>query len=363
MDKSILTTSETAQLLGVSVRTAQLLIESGSLVSWKTPGGHRRVYRDDVVALMSKDKSHAHSSARIVIIASPARLRSYETLVSKIPGCVTDAFNDAYSLSLALGLHPPRVVIVDLEEKNKEREAFLRSLASNVEFADVKIVAVAKRNIAALQEIDRKRLIRVADVKLLPDAVRKLIQDSPKMAAPFEANLSFPIAGNENQRLVALERSGLVDTAPETIFDRLTWLASHTLKTPIALFTMLTSSRQWFKSRQGLDMLETPRSWAFCNYTILQRNVFAVGNLARSEEFANNPAVAGGSKFRFYAGAPVLDADGFALGSLCVIDYKPRTLNRDQEEILRSLAQFTSEAVQLREARRDLRNTPAISRH
>lgn len=361
MDKNILTTSETAQLLGVSVRTAQLLIESGSLVSWKTPGGHRRVYRDDVMALRSKDKSHAVSSARIAIVASSARLRSYETLGSKVPGCVIDVFSDAYSISLAIGVRPPRVVIVDLEEKNKEREAFLRSLASHVEFADVKIVVVAKRNIAALE--DRKRLIHVTDVKLLPEAIRNLIQDSPKVTAPFERDRSFPIAENENQRLVALERSGLVDTAPEPVFDRLTWLASHTLKTPIALFTMLTSSRQWFKSRQGLDMLETPRSWAFCNHTILQRNVFAVGNLARSEDFASNPAVAGAPRFRFYAGAPVLDADGFALGSLCVIDYKPHTLNQDQEEVLRSLAQFTSEAVQLREARRGLRNTPTVSRH
>ncbi len=79
---------------------------------------------------------------------------------------------------------------------------------------------------------------------------------------------SFPLGINEGQRLAALERSGLVDTIPEEPFDRLTWLASRSLKTPVALLTLLTTNRQWFKPRVGLELSETPRSWSFCNHTI-----------------------------------------------------------------------------------------------
>jgi GAF domain-containing protein len=104
-----------------------------------------------------------------------------------------------------------------------------------------------------------------------------------------------------------------VDTALEESFDTLTWLASRSLQTPIALFTLLTPTRQWFKSRQGVEITETPRSWAFCNHTILQRNVFVVEDLARDAEFVSNPTVAGPPNLRFYAGAPVIDSDGFAL--------------------------------------------------
>src|SRR5262249_14000705 len=105
----------------------------------------------------------------------------------------------------------------------------------------------------------------------------------------------------------------------------------------------------------GLDMTETPRSWAFCNHTILQKGVFTVDDLARAAAFADNPAVAGAPHFRFYAGAPVIDPDGFALGSLCAVDYKPRELDAEQEQALLALAAVASDAVQLRSMNRQLR--------
>ena len=130
--------------------------------------------------------------------------------------------------------------------------------------------------------------------------------------------------------------------------DGLTWLASYSLKVPIALVTLLTSNHQFFKSRHGLEMTETPRSWAFCNYTILQREVFAVEDLALDGRFVSNPAVTGQPYFRFYAGAPIIDADGFALGSLCVIDREPRSLDADQLYTLQLLAKLASGEVQMR---------------
>lgn len=96
-------------------------------------------------------------------------------------------------------------------------------------------------------------------------------------------------------------------------------------------------------------MLETPRSWAFCNHTVLQRGIFEVPDLADHLAFASNPAVANAPHFRFYAGAPVYDPDGFALGSLCVIDFQPRQLDDDQRRTLLELAAIASDEVKLRE--------------
>jgi GAF domain-containing protein len=119
--------------------------------------------------------------------------------------------------------------------------------------------------------------------------------------------------------------------------------------------TLLTASRQSFKSRHGIEMAETPRSWAFCNQTILQRDVFEVEDLSADYRFADNPAVAGDPHFRFYAGAPVIDPDGFALGSVCVMDYVPRKLDRDEKQTLLALAAVASNEVRLRATDRQLR--------
>jgi GAF domain-containing protein len=157
---------------------------------------------------------------------------------------------------------------------------------------------------------------------------------------------------NEQQRLIALERSGLVDSAPEDGFDRIAWLAANTLDAPIALITLLTPTRQFFKARVGLDMIDTPRSWAFCNHTIMQQDVFSVEDLSADGRFADNPAVAGDDGFRFYAGAPIRDEHGFAIGSLCVIDFTTRRLDDRQTKTLAELAKLGGVELRLREAKR-----------
>jgi GAF domain-containing protein len=107
-------------------------------------------------------------------------------------------------------------------------------------------------------------------------------------------------------------------------------------------------------------MLEIPRHLAFCNRTLLQRSVFAVEDLSKHPEFAGHPAVMGDPHLRFYAGAPVLDAAGFALGSLCVMGFTPKEFDSERSYTLLTLAQLTSEAVQLRNANRQLRWSRAL---
>ena len=352
MEREILTTAQTAKLLGVSVRTAQLLIEGGSIPSWKTPGGHRRVYRADVETLIEGGaKTAATSSATVVVVAGHAGLQSYERLFDSVPECTVDYFEDPNAAMFAIGSLLPHAVIIDLEEPDAARSTLLESLADNPSLGHAHLLAVGGPQ-GPLKE--NRRIIHVGSADAAVASLRMSLADREGATTP-PADMPFPVALNERQRLVALERSGLVDTAPEEAFDRLTWLAAKTLDAPIALLTLLTPTRQWFKSRLGYDLPEAPRSWAFCNYTIMQKGVFAVEDLSADPRFAANPAVAGERGFRFYAGAPVFDAEGFPVGSLCVIDYKARILDEQQSHALRALAGIASDEVRLRATDRRLR--------
>ena len=348
MDSDILTTSETAKLLGISVRTAQMLIEGGSLTSWKTPGGHRRVYRSDVLALMTqKGTPPPARSARLVLLAPADRQAMLKGSLAEVDGCTVEMHASGYAAAASIGARPPAAVIVDVEQDAADRTLLWQFLTTSPALARTKVIVVGAREASAAM-VPRAQL-QFTRPEQLADAVRAVVQGLDARTASPAGDASFPIAPNESLRLAALQRSGLLNAGAEEPFDQLTWLASRTLQTPIALLTLLTAQQQVFKSRQGLEMTETPRSWAFCNYTILQRDMFMVHDLADDPRFASNPAVAADPHFRFYAGAPVVDADGFALGSLCVIDHEPRELDADQERTLRILAQFASHEVQSRE--------------
>ncbi|MBO1019302.1 excisionase family DNA-binding protein [Methylobacterium sp. SD274] len=354
MEKDILTTAQTAKLLGVSVRTAQLLIEGGSVPSWKTPGGHRRVYRTDIEALIEGGGCGTLSASATVIVITPGdRIRSYEEVFAAVPECEAEIFEDLHAALFALGSARPHAIVVDLVDGDVERSGLLHSLVANPSLGHSRILAVGA-SVQARKTDGLDRVIAIDTPEQAVAAIRRSLADTGQTALPPGA-LPFPVALNEGQRLVALERSGLLGTAPEETFDRLTWLASQTLKAPISLLTLLTPTQQWFKSRLGLDLPETPRSWAFCNYTILQKGVFSVEDLAKDPRFSSNPAVAGDPGFRFYAGVPVLDNEGFPVGSLCVIDYKQRVLDEREAQALSALAALASSEVRLRATERQLR--------
>ena len=162
------------------------------------------------------------------------------------------------------------------------------------------------------------------------------------------ASPAYPAPADEARRLQALAASKLMDSPQEAVFDRLTWLASHVTECPMALLTLLSGQRQWFKSRIGLEQRETPRQVAFCSHTIMQDGAFVVEDARADPRFAVNPLVTGEPHIRFYAGYPVLDADGFALGSLCVLDREPRRLRERELRALRELAAIASDEVKRR---------------
>lgn len=138
----------------------------------------------------------------------------------------------------------------------------------------------------------------------------------------------------ELSRLAALLRYEILDTPEEAVFDDFTELAAHICDTPIALISLVDDRRQWFKSRVGLEVSETPREISFCTHTILGEEIFEVPDALQDPRFRHNPLVVGDPHIRFYAGTPLTSPDGHNLGTLCVIDRKPRQLSAEQRDTL-----------------------------
>jgi len=153
---------------------------------------------------------------------------------------------------------------------------------------------------------------------------------------------------NEQGRIAALEKYAILDTEPEQSFDDLTLLASFVCKTPIALISLVDEDRQWFKSRVGMDASETSRDIAFCSTAILQSDIFVVPDALKDDRYRNNPLVVSDPYIRFYAGAPLINEDGYALGTLCVVDRTPRELIPEQKEALKALSRLVLAQLEFR---------------
>lgn len=168
-----------------------------------------------------------------------------------------------------------------------------------------------------------------------------------------------PSDREETERLRALAEIEILDTLPEAGFDKLTEAAARLLNMPIALVSLVDANRQWFKSRVGLDAQETPRAVSFCGHAILSDDLFVIPDAQSDDRFKDNPLVTGHPHIRFYAGAPLITSDHYRLGTLCVIDTKPRELTDDERDVLRILA----DQAQLQfELRRTLRHMAGLQR-
>ncbi|OYX04716.1 MAG: hypothetical protein B7Z05_07910, partial [Thiotrichales bacterium 32-46-8] len=174
-----------------------------------------------------------------------------------------------------------------------------------------------------------------------------------------------PIPNNESARLQALYQLNVLDTNPEACYDRLTRLTKHLFDVPIVVISLIDRDRQWFKSKQGLDVCETGRDVSFCGHTILSQDIFEITDALLDARFADNPLVVGDPKIRFYAGAPLITQTGFAVGTLCIIDTKPRKLTTDERQALRDMADEVLSVLELHETRQqnqDLQVTQQMTR-
>ena len=156
------------------------------------------------------------------------------------------------------------------------------------------------------------------------------------------------MSGNDAARVDALQKYAILDSEPEQAFDDLTLLASYVCQTPIALISLVDEDRQWFKAKVGISATETLRNIAFCSTAIQQRDVFVVPDALQDERFRTNPLVVSEPNIRFYAGAPLINEDGYALGTLCVIDRTPRNLAADQEAALKALSRLVLMQMEFR---------------
>lgn len=147
-----------------------------------------------------------------------------------------------------------------------------------------------------------------------------------------------PIPSNEVERLRALLESSLLDTPREEFFDKLTELAASICGTEFAAVSLIDEKRQWFKSKFGFEMDETPRDIAFCAHAIMGDKMFEINDAQADERFAENPFVKEDPNIRFYAGVPLINKDGLALGTLCVFDKRVKALQDFQATTLEALA-------------------------
>jgi GAF domain-containing protein len=171
--------------------------------------------------------------------------------------------------------------------------------------------------------------------------------------------MSYPVPANEAERLRTLRSYKILDTKPEERFDELTRLAALICGVPISLISLIDTDRQWFKSRFGLDVQETPRAQAFCTHAIMQPEMFVVPDASQDERFAQNPLVTGDLHIRFYAGAPLAARDGHLLGTLCVIDREPHTLTEAQMEALKIVGRLVIANFELRNDLQELKEALA----
>ena len=154
-----------------------------------------------------------------------------------------------------------------------------------------------------------------------------------------------PLPADEDRRLQALRGLRLLDTPAEDRFDRLTRLASAVFGVPMALVSLVDRDRQWFKSRHGLSASETHRDLSFCAHAVANGQVLVVPDTLLDARFAENPLVTGAPRIRFYAGYPLHVEKGVCVGTLCLLDTRPRELTTREHQLLRDLGQLVAQEL------------------
>ena len=160
--------------------------------------------------------------------------------------------------------------------------------------------------------------------------------------------MRYPVPENEPKRLKVLWDYQVLDTVPEAIFDELTELAALICEAPISLISLVDEDRQWFKSKFGTSVSQTSRDVSFCAHALTGSGLLIVPDATRDRRFSSNPLVTSDPRIRFYAGAPLVTPDGYALGTLCVLDTKPRNLRPDLQKALALLARHVVSQLELR---------------
>jgi GAF domain-containing protein len=154
------------------------------------------------------------------------------------------------------------------------------------------------------------------------------------------------LPADEEVRLAELRRRGLLDTPPEERFDRITRMAAAAFDVPVALISLIAADRQWFKSSCGIEVRESAREESFCAHAIVDREPLVVADALLDDRFAENPLVSGPLGIRFYAGHPLILSGGACIGTLCIVDRRPRDLDLQRLALLKDLADLAIEEIE-----------------
>jgi GAF domain-containing protein len=163
------------------------------------------------------------------------------------------------------------------------------------------------------------------------------------------------VPAEERERLEALRRYGSFGLLRSAVFDDIARLAAFICRTPMSMISLIDSNRQWFLAKTGISPCETSREVSFCAHALVGNEMLIVEDTHLDARFSRNPMVVGEPFIRFYAGAPLLTDDGYALGTLCVVDYAPRTLVPEQTDALRSLSHLVMTQLESSRLKREMR--------
>jgi len=304
-------------------------------------------------------QQHFGVRAHAIIWAAEGRGAGWRYAGLRGLGLLLHVSEDVQNVREWLTLTPPMLIVVEDADEG-QRKRLVAALYNDVRLSQTTIVSLT-----ATQSVEPVLLgPRRVQIGMLPDVsatsaavVKHLMQSEREQAEPS----AFGRPWNERARLAAVRQSGLLGSAPDPGFDRLVRLAAHAIRAPIAMFTLITQDEQWFKSRTGFDGATTPRDWAFCNETLVANELTVIEDLSKAEQFSQNPTLAQPYGFRFYAGAPVRDPLGFALGSACVIDVIPRTMSENEREALTTIADSASNLIRLKALEREIGIAPQLA--
>lgn len=281
--------------------------------------------------------------ARAIVLAGDGRGDEWRLAGLPGTGLLVAVSEDIATVQGWIAAIPPMLLIIENTDDGPRKKLAL-AVEKDGRFGRTTIISVAPRNAADPVATGANRV----RAKMLPDTaataaaiVAYLRSAGHGLAKP----LAFATPWNEPARLEAVARSGLVGSAPDVAFDRLVRLAAHATHAPIAMFTLITQSEQWFRSRIGFDGEATPRDWAFCNETLVANEFTVLEDLTKLASQAQNPTLSEPHGFRFYAGAPVRDPLGFVLGSICIIDVVPRALDQSEREAMITIADAASNLI------------------
>jgi DNA-binding NarL/FixJ family response regulator len=271
------------------------------------------------------------------------------------PDVVTIDFNmpyldGAFLLEMVADLkNVCKVVVSDQPAKNlllnsKLIQAGAAACLTKTEFCNAPDSFFQKVNAAIDANLSARRLSRALNAKQSNLPMKAANSDEP-----IERS-TFPVPADEKKRIVVLQDKNLLNSRPERQFDLITKHVAKATGFPVCLLTFIDRDVQWIKSSSGFETKSTPRSQAFCNYTIAQGGAFVVANAARDERFANNPLVKHGPTIRSYAGHPIVTSDGVTVGALCVIDNRVRTVTKAVLDELAGMSEIVAELINARPA-------------